>query len=96
MVGLGVAHFIKGEHEPAIAWMEKGLALNPRAAWIHRNLVPAYMAVGRETDARNGIATLISEDRALSIAAVCEAMVFTRPTMERISEGLYRAGLSRV
>jgi DNA-binding SARP family transcriptional activator len=95
MVGLGVAHFIKGEHEPAIAWMEKGLAINPRATWVHRNLVPAYVAAGRDADAHKGITTLISEDRALSVAAVREAMVFTRPTMARISEGLYRAGLSR-
>jgi Flp pilus assembly protein TadD len=95
MIGLGVAHFIKGEHGPAIDWMEKGLAINPRATWVHRNLVPAYIAAGREADAQDGIAALVSENRALNVAAVREAMVFTRPTMARVSEGLYRAGLPR-
>jgi adenylate cyclase len=94
MIGLGVAHFIKGEHGLAIDWMEKGLAINPRAIWVQRNLVPAYVASGRKPDAERGVLALIGETRGLSVAAVRNAMVFSRPTMTRISEGLSRAGLS--
>jgi hypothetical protein len=94
MIGLGVAHFIKGQHEPAIHWMEKGLAINPRAIWVQRNLVPAYVAAGRQADAERGVLALIGENRRLSVAAVRDAMVFSRSTMDGISEGLSRAGLS--
>jgi len=95
MIGLGVAHFIRGDYGPAIDWMEKGLAINPRATWVHRNLVPAYVAAKRTADAEQGILALTSENHALSIAAVRDAMVFSGPTMARISEGLSQAGLAR-
>jgi DNA-binding SARP family transcriptional activator len=94
MIGLGVAHFIKGEHGPAIDWMEKGLAINPLAIWVYRNLVPAYVAAGRRADARSGVLALIGENRALSVAAVRDAMVFSRPTMARISQALHQSGLA--
>ena len=94
MIGLGVAHFIKGEHRPAIDWMEKGLAINPLAIWVYRNLVPAYVAAGRRADARQGVLALIGENRALSVAAVRDAMVFSRPTMARISQALHQSGLA--
>jgi len=93
MVGLGVAHFIKGQFKPAIYWMEKGLALNPRAVWTYRNLVPAYVAVGNRAEAEQGISALLHQYPSLSTAAACAAMVFSRPTMVKLAHGLSRAGL---
>jgi DNA-binding SARP family transcriptional activator/TolB-like protein len=93
-IGLGVAHFIKGDNVGAIGHMERGLALNPRAIWAYRNLVPAYIAAGRQADGERGVGMLLTEHPALSIPAVHGAMVFSGPVMARISEGLARAGLS--
>ena len=96
MVGLGVAHFIKGQSGLAIDWMERGLALNPRAVWTYRNLVPAYIAAGDQAASERGISCLLNEYPSFNIAAACSAMVFSRPTMARLEDGLSRAGLSRI
>jgi DNA-binding SARP family transcriptional activator/tetratricopeptide (TPR) repeat protein len=96
MIGLGVAHFVKRQFRPAIDWMEKGLSLNPRAIWAYRNLVPAYIAAGKPAEAERGARAMLSVYPSLSLAAVARAMVFSRPTMARISDGLYRSGLPAV
>jgi DNA-binding SARP family transcriptional activator/tetratricopeptide (TPR) repeat protein len=96
MVGLGVAHFIKGQIGPAIHWMERGLALNPRAVWTYRNLVPAYIAAGDRAGSERGVSCLLNEYPSLNIAEACSAMVFSRQTTARLADGLSRAGLSRV
>jgi DNA-binding SARP family transcriptional activator len=95
MVGLGVAHFIKGQFKPAIYWMEKGLALNPRAVWTYRNLVPAYVAAGNRAEAEQGISALLHQYPSLNTAAASSAMVFSRPTMARLAHGLWQAGMPR-
>jgi hypothetical protein len=76
--------------------MEKGLSLNPRAIWAYRNLVPAYIAAGKPAHAERGARAMLSAYPSLSLAAVARAMVFSRPTMARISDGLYRSGLPAV
>jgi DNA-binding SARP family transcriptional activator/tetratricopeptide (TPR) repeat protein len=93
MTALGIAYFISGQHGGAIEWMEKGLALNPRAIWINRNLAPAYVAAGRQADAERSVRALLDAYPKLSVAAVLDAMVMSRPTMVQIAEGLARAGL---
>jgi hypothetical protein len=95
IVGLGVADF-KGQSRLAIHWMERGLALNPRAVWTYRNLVPAYIAAGDQAASERGISCLLNEYPSFNIAAACSAMVFSRPTMARLEDGLSRAGLCRI
>jgi DNA-binding SARP family transcriptional activator/Flp pilus assembly protein TadD len=93
MTALGIAYFIRGQHSRAIEWMEKGLALNPRAIWINRNLAPAYVAAGRQPEAERSVRALLDAYPKLSVAAVLDAMVMSRPTMIQIADGLARAGL---
>jgi len=95
MTGLGMAYFIKGGYKRAVEWMEKGLVLNPRAIWIYRNLAPAYAAAGRHVDAERCVRALLDQYPDLSVAAVYDAMVMSRPTMARIADGLAQAGLPR-
>jgi predicted Zn-dependent protease len=95
MMGLGMAYFIKGSPNRALEWMEKGLALHPRAVWINRNLAPAYIAAERQVDAERCVRALLDEYSGLSVAAVSDAMVMSRPTMARVIAGLSRAGLPR-
>lgn len=91
--GVGIAHYIRGEPRAAIEWMEKGLAMNPRAIWIYRTLVPAYFEAGMLTEAECGVKALQAEYPGLSVEAVSNAMVLSRETMGRMSAGLYRSGL---
>ena len=95
-MGLGVAQYMLGDYAQAITWMERSLALSPRAVWIQRNLVPAYVGAGRMADASHGVQVLLGEYPGLSVAAVQEALVFSRPTLRRIGEDLSRAGLPRI
>lgn len=95
LTGLGVAHFIRRDYAQAIRFMEQGLALNPRATWILRNLVPAYIGAGESKKAEQGVAALVEVYPRLTVAAVCEAMVFSPVVLTNIAEGLYRAGLPR-
>jgi adenylate cyclase len=95
MTALGIAYFIKGQHSRAIEWMEKGLALNPRAIWINRNLAPAYVAAGRRAEAERSVRALLDAYPKLSVAAVLDAMVMSRPAMTQIADGLSRAGLPK-
>jgi adenylate cyclase len=94
LAGLGVAHFIEGDHRQAIRRMEQALALSPKAAWIYRNLVPAYAAAGDRQRAQDGVAALISHYPRLTAADVTDAMVFSAPVMANISKGLREAGLA--
>jgi adenylate cyclase len=94
LAGLGVAHFIDGDHTQAIRHMEQALALNPKAAWIYRNLVPAYTAAGDRHRAEDGVAVLLGNYPRLTAADVTDAMVFSAPVMAQISKGLREAGLA--
>lgn len=94
--GLGVAHFIRGEHAQAVRAMEQALALSPRATWIQRYIVPAYMGAGQRAKAEDGVRVLVKDYPGLTVASVCEAMVFSPPVMARIAEGLRGAGLPRI
>jgi tetratricopeptide (TPR) repeat protein len=95
LTGLGVAYFIQGDHAQAIRRMEQALALNPQAIWIYRNLVPAYVAAGERQKAEDGIGALVTGYPGLTVAAVCDAMVFSPSVQARIAEGLHCAGLAR-
>ncbi|GAB2895906.1 hypothetical protein GCM10027093_34440 [Paraburkholderia jirisanensis] len=94
LAGLGVAHFIEGNHVQAIRRMEQALALNPKAVWIYRNLVPAYAAAGERQKAESGVCALLENYPRLSVGDVTDAMVFSAPVMAKIASGLRGAGLS--
>jgi len=93
LTGLGVAHSMRGDHIQGIRHMEQALALNPRATWIYRNLVPAYSAVGDRMKAEDGVRTLVGDYPKLTVKDVCNAIVLPAATLATMAEGLRRAGL---
>ncbi len=93
LAGLGVAHFIRSEQARAVRRMEQALALNPKAAWIYRNLIPAYAALGDQRRSEGGVAALLRDQPELTIASIADAMVFSSSVMERITDGLRDAGM---
>ena len=91
--GLGAAHFLQDRNDDAVKWLEKALAANPDARWVYRQLIPAYVCAGRMEDARRGLRLLIQDYPSLTCEKVRVAMLYSAPTMDRICDGLARAGL---
>jgi adenylate cyclase len=91
--GLGASHSLQGRHDEAVKWLEKALAANPQARWIYRQLIPAYVSAGRMDEAKRGLRLLVQEYPSLTCETVRMAMLYPAQTMDRICEGLARAGL---
>jgi adenylate cyclase len=92
-IGMSSAHFVAGRYGDAALWAEKGLLDRPSATWVYRSLVPIYAFLGREADARAGLARLLKEYPDLTVSKVVSAMVYSQPTLDRFAEGLRKAGL---
>ena len=93
LAGLGAAHFIRSDYPRAIRYMEQALALNPKATWILRNLIPAYIGVGASKRAEDALQVLLQSYPDLSVTEVTGAMVFSSDVMRAIARGLLEAGL---
>ena len=91
-IGIGAAHFVAGRYADTALWIEKGLIDRPGATWAYRELVAAYALLGRDADARAGLARLLKEYRDLTVSKVLSALVYSQPTLDRIAEGLRKAG----
>ena len=96
LTGLGVAHFIRGDYAQAIRRMEQALALSPKATWVYTPLIPAYVAAGHHQKAEESLCTLVGEYPRLTVASVCDAMIYSPTLMTKISKGLLGAGMARV
>jgi adenylate cyclase len=93
-IGIGGAHFVAGRYRETVLWFEKGLLEQPSATWVYRNLVPAYALLGREAEARACLSRLLQEYPELTISKIMSALVFSQPTLDRLAEGLRRAGMA--
>jgi adenylate cyclase len=92
-VGIGSAHFIVGRYDEAVSWFEKACLASPKAIWIHRVLAPAYIYSGRQEQAEASVRKLRATYPDLTATAAAAAHVFEQEVLERIAEGLRRAGL---
>jgi len=92
--GRGASHALQGRHDEAIKWLEKALTANPQARWIYRQLIPAYVSAGRMDEAKRGLHLLLQDDPKLTCEKVRTAMLYSPKTMDRICDGLARAGLA--
>jgi adenylate cyclase len=92
-VGIGSAHFILGRYDEAASWLEKACLASPKAIWIHRVLAPAYIYSGRQEQAEASVRKLRATYPDLTATAAAAAHVFEQEVLDRIAEGLRRAGL---
>jgi adenylate cyclase len=93
-IGIGGAHFAAGRYDDAALWIEKGLIDRPGATWAYRELVAAYTLLGRDSDARAGLLRLINDYPDLTVSKVLSALVYPQPMLDRIAEGLRKAGMA--
>jgi adenylate cyclase len=92
-IGIGGAHFVAGRYTDTVLWFEKGLLEKPSATWVYRNLIPALALLGRHDEARAYLSRLLDEYPDLTISKVVSALVYSRPTLDRVAEGLRLAGM---
>ncbi len=93
--GIGDAYATKGDFDKSIENFERGLDEHPRATWIYRNLVPAYMAAGRTEDARRGVQLLLQTYPDLTATKVRSALVFNERKLDWVFNNLVLAGLPK-
>jgi adenylate cyclase len=92
-IGIGGAHFVAGRYPETVLWFEKGLLEHPGATWVYRSLVPTYALLGREAEARAGLARLLQEYPDLTVTKVMSALVYSQKALDRMAEGLRIAGM---
>jgi adenylate cyclase len=61
--------------------------------WIHRNLAPSLLAVGRVEEARKSLATLFEAYPEMSIEKYRQAMVFSPRVLDRLCGLLRQLGI---
>jgi adenylate cyclase len=93
IIGIGCAHFIAARYADAAQWIEKGLIDHPGATWAYRALVPVYVFLGRDEDARAGLSRMIEDYPDLTVSKVVSALAFPQPALDRTADALMRAGL---
>ncbi len=92
-VGIGSAHQVAGDDEKAADQFMRALDERPNAFWIHRNLAPALLAVGRMDEARASCDALLAAYPDHTVERYKESMVFDPHSLERIAQGLRDLGI---
>ncbi len=92
-VGIAAGHFEAARYDKAAHWFARAIADNPAAVWINRALAPAYALAGRKEDARRSLAELTCAFPDLTIAQVRSGLPYRPSYLDRVAEGLERAGM---
>lgn len=94
-IGIGCAHFAAGRYDRAVRWVREGTRINPGSFWADRVAVAAAVHAGAREEARRAARTLLRKDPDLTVAMARKAWPFTPRFVERLGEGLERAGVPR-
>lgn len=94
-VGLGLAGFVAGDYDEALAWIDRGLAERPNILWVHR-LVAACAAMAGDADrARRSVAIVEGYAPGIRVADITAAIPHQVPEIRaRYQEALTRAGFA--
>jgi AraC-like DNA-binding protein len=94
-IGMGCAHFGAGRYDKAASWVQDGLASVPDSFWAQRVLVASVALAGALDESRREARELMRKDANLTVARARAAWPFTPDFMERLGDGLERAGVPR-
>lgn len=92
-VGIASAFQVAGNDAAAAEMFQRALDERQNAHWIHRNLAPALLGAGKETEARKSFEALVAAYPNLTVKHFKEAMVFSPRVLDRIGEQLAILGL---
>lgn len=91
--GIGDAHFVAGRYRDAVAWLEKARLANPKATWINRFLAASYALADMQPQAEACVKKLLAAHPGITVGAVRQAPPFHKEIIDRLCEGLAKAGL---
>jgi len=90
----GLAEFLGGRYDRAIAWLERALQQNPGFVASHRTLTTCLWHVGRQQEARAAARGLLALDPRFRISTFASRYPLRRPgDLKRYVGGLRAAGL---
>ena len=92
-VGIGSAHEVAQEYDKAASFYRRGLQERPNAHWIYRNLASSLSGAGRIDEAKQAFAEMVRNYPDLTVTKLRQAMVFSKPALDRMVENLRRLGL---
>jgi AraC-like DNA-binding protein/TolB-like protein len=92
-VGIAAAEFQTAHYCHSIRWFNRALAENPASTWTNRFLAPAYVLAGQIDEGRRTLAAFSSVYPGVTIADVRSGLPWNAPYLDRVSEGLERAGM---
>lgn len=94
-IGVGCAHFIAGRYDRAARWAQDGVEASPDSYWGARVVAAAAAHAGAGERARGVVRQLLRRDPALTVGVARRAWPFPTAVMDRLADGLARAGLPR-
>jgi adenylate cyclase len=93
LLGIGVAHLLKGDDSEAVHWIEKSLREKPDAWWINRLLSTAYFHAGQVDQARRTLAALLARFPDLTVSKLLQSTPGSDSLREKIVEACRQMGL---
>ncbi len=93
LVGIASAHQVAGDDNVAANMFQRALDERRNAHWIHRNLAPALLGAGRESEARASFDALAAAYPDMTVKRYKDAMVFSPQVLDRIGAQLAELGL---
>jgi adenylate cyclase len=94
-IGIGCAHFVAGRYGRAARWALAGVEASPDSFWGARVAAAAAVHTGAREEARRIVSRLLRKDPSLTVGVAHRAWPFPQAVMDRLADGLARAGLPR-
>lgn len=95
LMGIGMARFIAEDSGHAARAFARALDLRPTLVWVNRLLAPAAIETGATEAARRAVAALQRAFPDITVGEVGRSLMLDPLTLERVADGLARAGLPR-
>jgi AraC-like DNA-binding protein len=92
-IGIGCAHFVAGRYERAASWAQTGVEAHPDSFWAARVVAASAIHAEARADGRRIVGRLLRKDPSLTVSVARRAWPFPPPVMDRLADGLARAGL---
>ncbi len=93
LVGLGSARQVAGDDDGAADYFLRALQERPNAHWVHRNLAAALHGAGRASEACASCEILMESYPNFTVENFKQAMVFSKPVLDRIGSQLVALGV---
>ena len=94
-IGMGCAHFAAGRYGHAARWAQAGVEAYPDSFWAARVVAASAVHAGARADGRRVVGRMLRKDPSLTVSVARRAWPFPPSFMDRLADGLAKAGLPR-